>query len=168
MSSTSLSFLDQPQNVESVFETINKTVSKEYQTLNIVISSGRSKELLGRNVTLKELDEMSSDKIEVYYKIYELNYANKVSSCLNGTIINLYSYAINKVVPIDDIEKLQEDLNNSYILNNELRNITGGLARVGGKIWSLVELSLTTFKHIKITSPPPQSEPLCKELYAEQ
>jgi hypothetical protein len=92
MSSTSLSFLDQPQNVESVFETINKTVSKEYQTLNIVISTGRSKELLGRNVTIKELDEMTSDKIEVYYKIYELNYANKVSSCLNGTII--YSYML--------------------------------------------------------------------------
>ena len=167
----SLSFLDPLQSVESV----TKTLNKEYQTLNIVISTGRSKELLGRNVTIKELDEMASDQIEAYYKIYELNYANKVSSCLNGTIINLYSYAVNKVVPIDDIEKLQEDLNNSYILNNELRNITGGLARVGGKIWSLVELSLTTFKHIKMASPPPQNETLCKEqcqtiqeLYKEQ
>lgn len=136
---------------DSVLKTIQpftKTLSKEYQTLNTVISTGQSKELLGKSITTKALDEMTGDEIEAYYKIYELNYANKVSCYLNSTIISLYSYAINKVVPIDDIEKLQEDLNNSYILNNELRNITGGLARVGGKLWSLVELSLTTLKHV--------------------
>ncbi len=140
-------------------------LSKEYQTLNTVILTGQSKELLGKNITTKVLDEMTSDEIEAYYKIYELNYANKVSSYLNGTIISLYSYAVNKVVPIDDIKMLQEDLNNSYILNNELRNITGGLARVGGKLWSLVELSLTTLKHVKRATPEveTQGDALCKE-----
>jgi hypothetical protein len=145
-------------------EQLAKKLSKEYHTLNIVISTGRAKELLGRNMTVKELEELTSDKLDVYYKIYELNYANKVSSCLNGTLIGLYSYAINKVLPIYDIEKLQEDPNSSYILNNEFRNITGGLARVGGKIWSLVELSLTTFKHVRLFTP--ENEPrgeLCKE-----
>jgi hypothetical protein len=87
-------------------EQLAKKLSKEYHTLNIVISTGRAKELLGCNMTVKELEELTSDKIDVYYRIYELNYANKVSSCL-------YSYAINKVLPIDDIEKLQEDLNSS-------------------------------------------------------
>jgi len=85
----------------------SRTLIKEYQALNIVISTGRSNELLGRHVTIKELDEMS---IEVYHKIYELNCSEKVSSSLNGAIISLYSYAINKVVPIDDVEKLQADL----------------------------------------------------------
>lgn len=164
-------------NVESMFgvvQPIARTLSKEYQALNIVISTGQSRELLGRNVTSKDLGEMTSDEITAYYKIYELNYANKVSNYLNGTIIRLYSYAVDKVVPIDDIEKLQEDLNSSYILNNELRNITGGLARVGGKIWSLVELSLTTFKHIRLSIPevksdvriegaPHENTVLCKE-----
>jgi len=53
---------------------------------------------------------MSSEQIEVYHKIYELNYSENVSSSLNGAIISLYSYAINKVVPSDDVEKLQADL----------------------------------------------------------
>jgi hypothetical protein len=113
---------------------VNKTLNKEYQALNIIISTGRSKELLGRNINIKELDEMTSDQVEVYYKIYELNYSDKVSNSMNGAIISLYSYAINKVVLIDDIEKLQKDLNNSYVLMNELKNVTGGLARFGGKI----------------------------------
>jgi len=89
--------------LEQVF---SRTLSKEYQALNIVISTGRSKKLLGRNVTIKVLDEISSEQIEVYHKICKLNYSEKVSSSLNGAILSLYSYAINKVVPIDDVEKL--------------------------------------------------------------
>jgi len=130
---------------------------KEYNTLNIVVSTGRSKELLGRNITVKELDEMPSEELEAYYKIYELNYSEKVSSSLNNAILDLYSYAVNKIVPIDDVEKLREDLHKSYILTNELKNITGGLARIGGKLWSLVEITLTTVKHIRPT------KELCKE-----
>jgi len=51
---------------------------------------------------------MSSEHIEVYHKIYELNYSEKVSSSLNDAIISLFSYAVNKVVPINDVEKLQQ------------------------------------------------------------
>ena len=130
---------------------------KEYNTLNIVVSTGRSKELLGRNITVKELDEMPIEELEAYYKIYELNYSEKVSSSLNNAILDLYSYAVDKIVPIDDVEKLREDLHKSYILTNELKNITGGLARIGGKLWSLVEITLTTVKHIRPT------KELCEE-----
>jgi hypothetical protein len=116
---------------------------------------------LGRNVTVKELDDMNSDELEAYYKIYELNYAEKVSSSLNNAILDLYSFVVNKVVPIDDVEKLRDDLHKSYILTNELKNITGGLARIGGKLWSLVEITLTTVKHIRPKTEA--GEVLCKE-----
>jgi hypothetical protein len=147
---------------------------KEYQTLNVVISTGRSKELLGKPVTVKDLEAMSVEEIEAYYKIYELNYTEKISTSLNHALVSLYSYLVNKVVPIDDVEKLRDDLNNSYILNNEMKNITGGLACVGGKIWSLVELGLTTAKHIKVktneecTDNDSTLKELCKEQYKDQ
>ena|ERR1051325_10178176 len=79
-------------------------LSKQYQTLNIIISSGRSKEFLGRDVSLKELGLMDEDKIEAYYKIYELNYANKISESIITGIIAAYSKVVNKVLPIDDVE----------------------------------------------------------------
>jgi len=50
--------------LEQVF---SRTLNKECQALDIVISTGCSKELLGRNVTIKELDEMSSEQIEDYH-----------------------------------------------------------------------------------------------------
>jgi len=85
---------------------------------------------------------------------------------LTGAIISLYSYTVNKVVPIDNFEKLQADLINSYILKHELKNITGGLAHVGGKLWALAELGLTTAKHIKILPSQKEVEPieLCKDV----
>jgi len=104
--------------LEQIF---SRTLNKEYQALNIVISTGRFKELFGRNVTIKGFAEISSEQIEVYHSIYDLNYFEKVRSSLNGAIISLYSYAINKVIPIDDVEKLQADLIDSYILKHELK-----------------------------------------------
>lgn len=134
-------------------------LSKSYQTLNIIISSGKSKEFLGRDVSLKELDLMDENKIEAYYKIYELNYANKIGESIITSIIAGYSKIVNKVLPIDDVEKLQEDLNNDYILTSELKNITGTVAATCGKLMSLFSLSFITLKHINV-----QGKVLCKEL----
>ena len=95
----------------------NKT--KEYQALNIIISSGRSREFLGRDITVKDLDDMDQDTMEAYYKIYKLNYASKINQNIVSTVIGIYAKAVNKVLPIDDVKKLEQDLNNDYILTNE-------------------------------------------------
>ena len=51
-----------------------RIINKSYKTLYVVISTGRAKELLGTNLTVEKLDEMSDEEIEAYYNIYELNY----------------------------------------------------------------------------------------------
>ena len=131
--------------------------SKEYQSLNIIISTGKSKEYLGKTLNLKDLDSMSQEQIEAYYKIYELNYANKIGEGIVGSIVGVYAKAINKILPIDDIEKLDEDLNNDYILTNELKNIMSPVARTCGKLMALFSLSFLTLKHVKV-----QCKELCK------
>jgi hypothetical protein len=75
-----------------------------------------------------------------------LNYVEKVSSSLSNAILDLHSFAVNKLFPIDDVETLREDLHRVYILNKELKNFTVGLARVCGTVWSLFEITPTTVK----------------------
>ena len=133
-------------------------LSAKYQTLNSIISSGRSKEFLGRDVTLKDLDSMDEDRLDAYYKIYELNYSNKIGDHIIASIISVYAKVVNKVLPIDNVEKLQEDLNSDYILTSELKNIAGTIAGTCGKLMSLISLSFITLKHIKV-----HSKELCKE-----
>ena len=123
--------------------------NKSYETLNVAISTGRAREPLGKNLTIEKLAEMSDEEVEAYYKIYELNYADKVSNYLIDAVYRVYSYIANKYLPIDDVERLREDLHNDYILTNELKTITGGLATTCGKFMAIASLGITTLKHIR-------------------
>ena len=151
---------------------LSKLLNKNYQTLYIVISTGKSKELLGKNMTTKELESMSEEEIDAYYKIYELNYADRINNHLIGTLYSLYSYAVNKILSIDDIEKLQEDLNNDYNLTTELKSLTAGLAASCSKIMALISLGIITLKHVNFNKDSKehceeQCEELCNEHHKE-
>jgi len=124
-------------------------LNKNYEVLYTVVSTGRSKELLGKTVTTKDLDSMSDEEIDAYFKIYELNYTERINNHIIGTLCSMYSYGVNKILPIDDVEKLQEDLNNDYILTTELKSVTAGIAASCSKVMAIVSLGITTLKHIK-------------------
>jgi hypothetical protein len=126
---------------------------KQYQVLHDIISSGTSKQFLGRKVTLDDLDAMNEDRLLVNYKIYELNDAERIKGefIISG-IISAYSQAVNKILPIDDVEELRDDLNNDYILTRDLKNLTGVIQSTCGSLMSIFSLALTTFKHIKLQS----------------
>lgn len=53
---------------------------------------------------------MLNDAIKLHSKIYELNYSDIISGCLNKTIVSLYSYTVNKVELIEDVEELRVTL----------------------------------------------------------
>src|SRR5271155_5687454 len=127
--------------------------NKQYQVLHDIISSGTSKQFLGRKVTLDDLDAMNEDRLLVNYKIYELNDAERIKGefIISG-IISAYSQAVNKVLPIDDVEKLRYDLSNDYILTRDLKNLTGVIQSTCGSLMPLFSLALTTFKHLKLQS----------------
>ena len=55
-----------------------RILNKSYKTLYVVISTGRARELLGKNLTVKKLAETSDEEVEAYYNIYELNYTNEL------------------------------------------------------------------------------------------
>ena len=126
---------------------------KQYQVLHDIISSGTSKQFLGRKLTLEDLDAMDEDRLLINYKIYELNDAERIKGefIISG-IISVYSQAVNKVFPIDNVEELCDDLNNDYILTRDLKNLTGLIQSTCGNLMSVFSLALTTFKHIKMQS----------------
>ena len=67
----------------------------------------------------------------------------------------LYSKVIGKVVQIDDVKSLQEELNTDYIITQELSTLAGGLALRFGRFLALANAALITAKHIKFETPPP-------------
>ena len=61
------------------------------------------------------------------------------------------------VVKVDDVEKLQQDLKNDYIINQELSSLAGGVALRCGHWLALANAALITTKHIKL-EPEPESD----------
>jgi len=99
---------------------MNKILKKSYETLYIVISTGQSKGLLGKTITLDGLNKMSDKEIEAHYKIYEVSYAQKINDNLIDAVYRIYAFVLNKYLSLDDTEKLVENLRNNYILTSEL------------------------------------------------
>ena len=58
------------------------------------------------------------------------------------------------VVKVDDIEKLQQDLKNDYIINHELSSLAGGVALSCGRWLALANAALITTKHVQLETKP--------------
>jgi len=128
---------------------MDRILNKSYETFYIVISTGQSKKLLGKPITLDGLNKMSDEEIEVYYKIYEVSYAQRINDNLIDAVYRMHAFVLNRYLSIDDTEKLVEDLQNNYIFTSKLKSLTGRLAATFGKFVAIAELDTTTFKHIK-------------------
>ena len=89
-----------------------------------------------------------------YSKRYEAYIGNKTTESLIDSFIMLYSKGVGMVVSIDDVKALQEELNNDYIINQELSTLAGGLALRFGRFLALANTALITAKHIKFETPP--------------
>jgi len=148
---------------------MDKILNKFYETLYIVISTGQSKKLLGKTITLDALNKMSDEEIEAYYKIYEVSYAQKINDNLIDAVYRMYAFVLNKYLSTDDTKKLVEDLQNNSILTSKLKSLTSGLAATFGKFVAIAELGTTTLKHIKrpqkteLDNTQKLNKELCKE-----
>ena len=60
----------------------------------------------------------------------------------------LYSKTVGKLVFIDDVKALQEELNKDYIITQELSTLAGGLALRFGRFLALANTALITAKNI--------------------
>ena len=54
---------------------------------------------------------------------------------------------------MDDVEKLQQELKNDYIINQELSYLAGGIALQCGRLLALANAALITTKHIQLDKP---------------
>ena len=61
---------------------------------------------------------------------------------------------MSMVVKIDDVDKLQQDLKNDYIINHELSSLAGGVALRCGRLLALANAFFITVKHMQLEEEP--------------
>ena len=98
------------------------------EKLAILVSTGKAKEAIGVQLTHEQVKRLSDKEVEKYNKRQEAYIGSKTTESLIDSFLMLVSKGLGMVVKIDDVEKLQQDLKNDYIINHELSSLAGGIA----------------------------------------
>ena len=115
------------------------------EKLAVLVSTGKAKETVGVNLTHDQVKRLSDKEVENYHKRQEAYIGSKTTESLIDSLLMLFSKGLGMVVKVDDIEKLQQDLKNDYIINHELSSLAGGVA---------LSCALITTKHVQLETEP--------------
>ena len=76
----------------------------------MLVSTGKSKEALGTQVTREQVKRLTDKEVKKFYKRYVAYLGSKTTETLMQSFLMLASKAISMVVKVDDVEALQKDL----------------------------------------------------------
>ena len=124
------------------------------EKLAILVSTGKAKEVVGVNLTHDQVKRLSDKEVENYHKRQEAYIGSKTTESLIDAFLMLFSKGLGMVVKVDDIEKLQQDLKNDYIINHQLSTLAGGVALSCGRWLALANAALITTKHVQFEKEP--------------
>ena len=130
------------------------------EKLAVLVSTGKAKEVVGVELTHNQVKRLSDKEVGKYHKRQEAYIGSKTTESLIDSFLMLFSKGMGMVVKIDDIEKLQQDLKNDYIINHELSSLAGGVALRCGRLLALANAVFITTKHVQLEKKP---EPDLKE-----
>ena len=132
------------------------------EKLAVLVSTGKAKEAIGVQLTHDQVKRLSDKEVEKYHKRQEAYIGSKTTESLIDSFLMLVSKGLGMVVKIDDVEKLQQDLKNDYIINHELSSLAGGIALSCGRWLALANAALITTKHVQLET---ESEPNLMDLH---
>ena len=124
------------------------------EKLAVLVSTGKAKEAVGVQLTHDQVKHLSDKDVEKYHKRQEAYIGSKTTESLIDSLLMLFSKGLGMVVKVDDIEKLQQDLKNDYIINHELSSLAGGVALSCGRWLALANAALITTKHVQLETEP--------------
>ena len=124
------------------------------EKLAVLVSTGKAKEAVGVQLTHDQVKRLSDKDVEKYHKRQEAYIGSKTTESLIDSLLMLFSKGLGMVVKVDDIEKLQQDLKNDYIINHELSSLAGGVALSCGRWLALANAALITTKHVQLETEP--------------
>ena len=124
------------------------------EKLAVLVSTGKAKEVVGVNLTHDQVKRLSDKEVENYHKRQEAYIGSKTTESLIDAFLMLFSKGLGMVVKVDDIEKLQQDLKNDYIINHQLSTLAGGAALRCGRWVALASAALIMTKHVQLKTEP--------------
>ena len=133
---------------------INATEQKQ-----ALVAGGSSKQYLGRQITISQLDEMSDEEIEKLYDRYEARLGATMTKTLGTSALRMYALAASAFLPIppENQLKLVADLEEDPFVGHALTTACCELYYKYGMYLAPLTAALTTAKNCRFGHQcPPQ------------
>jgi len=121
---------------------------KKRERLSAVVAGGSSKQYLGKEVQLSDIDTMTTEQIKKLYCKYEARLGASMTKTLGNSFINLYVMSVSKYFNIAYPPKLIQDLEEDPFINHALTNTCCELYYRFGMYLAPFTAMLTTARHI--------------------
>ena len=122
------------------------------EQLAVLVSTGKSKEAIGVQLTHEQLKRLTDKEVEKYYKRYETFVGSKTTESMVDSLLTLLTRGLQMVVEIDDIDAMKKELKEDFIINKEMTDFVGSLSLKYGKFLAPISAALITAKHIDFNS----------------
>ena len=143
----------EPTGIVNLVTPAANDIPTKREKLAILVLTGKSKKAIGVQLTHEQVKRLSDKDVEKYSKRQEACIGSKTTESLIDSFLLLASKGLGVVVKVDDVEKLQQELKNDYIINQELSFLAGGIALRCGRWLALANAALITTKHIQLDKP---------------
>jgi len=94
---------------------------------------------------VKRLDDKDVMK---HYKKYETYVGAKTTETLIQSFLSLTTKVLSLVVKIKDVDALQNEMKNDYIITKEMSALSGALSPRCGRLLAVASAFLITAKHV--------------------
>ena len=92
------------------------------EQLAILVSTGKSKEAIGVNLTHDQVKRLDDKEVMKYCKRHEAYVGARSTETLIESFLSLSTKALGWAVKIKDDDALQNELKNNYIIAKEMRS----------------------------------------------
>ena len=107
--------------------------SSKKERLCSLAACGKTKQHLGVEFSIEQIQKMSSANIEKYHNRYEAQLGSKMVKSVGQTVLGLYIKIVSQFLPLDSSQDLMYDLNQDPVLTKSLEYLGCNLYyRFGG------------------------------------
>ena len=128
--------------------TENNEQETKRERLSAIVAGGGSKQYLGRDLQLSDIDTMTAEQINKLYCRYEARLGASMTKTLGNSFINLYVMGLSKYFNVVDPPKLIQDLEEDTFINHALTSSCFELYYRYGMYIAPLTAMLTTARHI--------------------
>lgn len=139
---------DLPEQNDSYETHVNDREGIKRERLLAIVAGGNSKQYIGKDLQLSDINTMPSEEINKLYCRYEARLGASMTKTLGNSFINLYVMGVSKYFNVTNPPKLIQDLEEDPFINNALTSTCCELYYRYGMYLAPFTAMLTTARHI--------------------